>query len=478
MRIGQTSATVFASELVASLLGFIATLYFARVLGAEIYGFYSLTIVLVSWLKILGTLGISGGVIKRMSEENEQSAYASAGAIALTIFGISLSLLIFATSSLVDEYIGRSVTPFVVTLLLIGLGDSFVNSVLRGQHSVHIAGILTPVKIISRSLAQLSLVVVGLGLIGMLIGQAIGWFIAILLGAYFIQVKFKMPDSNNFKQIYEYAKYSWLGGFKGRTFNDVDILTLGFFVPTPLVGIYSIAWNIASFLTTFDGAVSQTIFPEISRLNAQDDPDAVSTLITNALRYSGLILIPGFVGALLLGDHILQVYGKEFRQGTAVLGLLVLATLLYAYQKQLITSLNAIDRPDLAFRINIVFVGFNIVANIVLIMMIGWVGAAIATALSAAIGAVLSFWTLQRQIDFKIPYEEMMRQTFAAISMGSVVYILQWIENYHSIINNNLVFVIILIISGAAIYFLILLTISKPFRETVNDNLPIDIQII
>lgn len=89
MRIGQTSFIVFASRLLASALGFIATIYFARVLGATIIGYYALTIAIASWLELGGHLGISSAITKRLSEGDERSAYFTAGALSVLVLGVS-----------------------------------------------------------------------------------------------------------------------------------------------------------------------------------------------------------------------------------------------------------------------------------------------------------------------------------------------------------------------------------------------------
>jgi hypothetical protein len=58
MRLGQTSIIHFSSRLVASVVGFLATLYFARELGAGTLGFYFVALAIVSWLSLAGTLGV------------------------------------------------------------------------------------------------------------------------------------------------------------------------------------------------------------------------------------------------------------------------------------------------------------------------------------------------------------------------------------------------------------------------------------
>ena len=49
MRLGQTSVIYLVSKLAGSALGFFATIYFTRMLGEEIYGFYAITLALVAW---------------------------------------------------------------------------------------------------------------------------------------------------------------------------------------------------------------------------------------------------------------------------------------------------------------------------------------------------------------------------------------------------------------------------------------------
>jgi O-antigen/teichoic acid export membrane protein len=143
----------------------------------------------------------------------------------------------------------------------------------------------------------------------------------------------------------------------------------------------------------------------------------------------------------------------------------------YAYQQQLLASIEAINRPDITFRINAAFVGLNISANVLLVSIIGWVGAAVASALSTGVGLILSFRALKNHIDFRIPYIELLKQGTAALIMGIIVYAGNGFESKYYMINNNLATVSILIILGAGIYFAVLFAISTHFRMTVKQNL-------
>ncbi len=475
MRAGQTSIVVFISELVAAALGFVATIYFARILGAEVLGFYALTLALYRWCKLGGRLGVSSAVTKRISEGSEQSAYFTAGLITVGTFAVGVSLGILVFRDYVNSYVGEEVAPLLIAILLIGLSYSYINATLIGQRLVHISGVLSPLRTGGRSIIQIVLVSIGYGLIGMLVGYFLGLLIVSFFGILYISIKLKYPTRYHFYSLYDYAKYSWLSGLESRSFNDIDIIVLGAIVSPTLVGIYSVAWSIAKFLTIFGNAVRTTLFPEISKANAEENEDLVSTLVTDSITYSGLIAIPGLFGGIILGERLLVIYGSEFTQGVTVLGLLILATLIHSYQEQLINGLNAIDRPDIPFTINIVFIVSNIVLNIVLVLWIGWVGAAIATVASTTIGLLLSFWFLRQLVHFEVPIEEISRQLGAALLMTTVVWYIHYFLTSFQVLQHNALAVISLVILGAITYFITMLSISSNFRSKVSENTPYEI---
>ena len=480
MRLGQTSAIFFISRLTGSVFGFIATIYFARLLGEEVLGFYAVAIALVSWLTIVGKVGISGAVTKRVSEGDEQGAYATAGGSIIAVLFIVVALGIMLFQDPVNDYIGVPIAELVVLIVFAQLMLGFTFSLLKGSHLVHVYALLSTAKQGLRSVAQVALVFVGWGLVGMLVGYAIGGLLIAIFSLLFLNIRPSLPEKRHFTRLIDYAKYSWLGSMKGKTFDWVDIIVLGFFVPTGLIGVYSVAWSISRFLEIFGRGISTTLFPEMSEIAAKNDPSMVSGLTEDALQYAGLILIPGLVGGFVVGDRLLLIYGDGFVKGQTVLAILVSALLVYTYNQQLLNTLNAIDRPDLAFRSNAVFIASNLLFNIIFVYAIGWIGAAIATTLSAAVALVFAYYYCRSHVPFEVSYAEIARQWIASFVMGIGVYFTRefgearwtWIDDY------NAVFVVLLVSLGAAIYFFSLIIISTQFRQTVDRNLPVDIPLL
>jgi len=472
MRIGRTAAVVFISKILGSVVGFISTLYLARVLGAEVLGYFSVATSLIAWLKLGGSLGIAGAITKRISEQKDQKAYFSAGLVMTLFFGGVISVLIFVFKNHINEYIGEEVHMYVVFITLSGLLIGIMSATLKGENRVHIAGILTPANASISGVLQISFVFLGMELFGMFLGYLIGEILIGFLGAVLVSVGLTIPQRKHFHSLLNYAKFSWLSGLESRSFNDIDTLVLGALVNPGLIGVYSVAWSISQFLSLFSRSVRSALFPEISRAEVEQNDEQIEQLTNHSLAYIGLIAIPGFFGSLVIGDGLMRIYGPEFEQGGVVLSLLVLAVLIYSYQQQLTGILSGIDRPDVTFRVNVAFILTNLILNVVLVMWRGWIGAAIASVISTVIGTVIAFWMLRRLVDFDVPVGEIGQQFGSAIFMAVAIESLRRFLEGIDIGLGNFGTVLLLVSVGAGIYFSTLLAISPNFRKTVWNNLP------
>ncbi|QLK27059.1 polysaccharide biosynthesis C-terminal domain-containing protein [Natrinema zhouii] len=467
MKLGQISFINFASQIASSVFGFIATIYLARTLGAGVLGTYFLVVAIVIWAKVVMFGGVQSALTKRLSEGEEPGAYLAAGTgLFLGLYAVLLVGL-FLGRDLVNAYIGRAVALPIAVVLLATVLFMFVSGALQGQHRVHISGALQPVDTFSRSALQITAVLLGFGLIGLLTSYALASVIAGVVGAVFVTWKWDRPARRHVWSLFDYARYSWLGRLSSRTFSSMDTLVLGVFVAPDLIGVYEISWNLASLLAIFSLAIQQTLFPEISSV-ANDDRDRVVSLLDDAFAYAGLFLIPGLIGSVLIGDFVLRIYGSEFSVGHTVLVILVASRLAYAYGEQFLNALNGLDRPDLAFRINAVFFVTNISLNFALVSVYGWVGAAVATAVSALVTVAIGYRVLTRFITVSFPIREVSIQVLAAGPMAVMV------GSGRLFLEPSEVTAVILVAVGAVTYFASLFLLSGRFRTTVVRNLPIE----
>jgi O-antigen/teichoic acid export membrane protein len=476
MRLGQTSVVFFLSKLAASLLGFGATLYFARELGAEPLGIYSLVLAVVSWLTIAGTMGVPDAISKRVSEGDDQGRHAAAGWLLVGALVVLLLAAVALFRGQLNAYVGYPAARFVALILALALVMQVGLSTMNGLKLVRMQGLLSPLRTGVRSSLQIGVIFLGGGLAGLFLGYAAGHLAALLVIVAIVARRLdgvSWPTREHVRSVVEYARFAWISQIRAKAFNWLDVVVLGFFVSPGLIGVYAVAWNLAQFLNLFGASIAVTIFPEMSQLSTEEDPQAAAGIFESAVAYAGLLLVPGVVGSLVVGRRLLRIYGDAFTQGVVVLALLVVAVLIQAYQNQVLTTLNAVDRPDLAFRVNGLFLVANLVLNVVLVYRFGWVGAAVATGLSALCSLVAGVAYLRSIVTFDLPVAELARQGSAALVMGAVVYGLRAVENATGLVGHNAAVVVLLVGTGAGVYFLVLLGLSAQFRTTVRRNLPV-----
>lgn len=470
MKLGQTSAIVFVSQFSGSIIAFVATIYLARFVPSAVLGQYFLVTALVIWLRVIGTLGLPLAITKRVSESEERGAYVSAGLILISIAFVVITVGISVFNQAINDYIGAPVVQYLYALVFVGIGFLYISAVLRGEKLVHIASLLKPLNYTVRGILQIAAVFAGLGLVGIIGGYLAGILVAMLLGLVFVQTSFMWPSKRHFKQLLNYAKYSWIGALQSRTFASMDTVILAVFVTSDFIAYYEIAWNIASILAIFGTAISSTIFPEISDISSGKNKEEIKGIVEDSFTYTGLLIIPGLAGGIAIGNWILNIYGQEYQIAYEVLLLLISARLVYSYSAQLLTVMNGIDRPDLTFQIHVVFVIVNLLLNIILISTFGWIGAAVATMVASLVQFVLGLILFNRLLT--IPFNNSIKQIFyqglAASVMTAIIYIMK------TVLSKSISASLLLVIVGSLVYFIILLLLSNKFRHIIIRNLPDD----
>ncbi|MFB6187027.1 MAG: polysaccharide biosynthesis C-terminal domain-containing protein, partial [Halobacteriaceae archaeon] len=160
------------------------------------------------------------------------------------------------------------------------------------------------------------------------------------------------------------------------------------------------------------------------------------------------------------------VYGKEFQTGYGILLLLIGARTLYAYEGQFVTALNAINRPDLAARVDGSFLVLNLVLNLVLVSNFGWYGAGVATLVSAAAAFLLGYRAVNDVFGFTFPLRDIIHQITASLVMG-LVALCGMVFTQPSIAST-----LAIVFLSAMTYGVSLFTVSETFRATVKANVP------
>jgi len=478
VRLSKTTLVHVGAQGIISLAGFAATFSIAVLEGSDTLGQYAICVSLGGFLLIVPIQATAEAVKKRISEGRDERAFFGVGLLANGVLALALAggiLAVGAGLRTLDVPSAEIVTVVstydveIAALVLASAGFRTVRGGLEGTKRVGTSGLLQALDRVLRTSSQVAALLAGYSVAALVAGHAVAMVTASLVGFWILGVGATRPTREHVRSVYNYAKYAWLGALRTRVFGWFDTFVLSFFVGASLVGIYEAAWGIAALLGVVSLAIRRTLFPEVSELSAQEDFGRIRSILEDGLAFSGIFAIPGFAGAAVVGQRALRFYSPEFGRGAGILVLLVCAYLAESYGSQFVSVLNAVDRPSLAYRVNLTFVLVSAVLTVSLTWAFGWYGAATATASASVFRTALGYRVLAGEIGaVPLPLGEVGRQVLASGVMAVVVFPLD------PALPRSRGWTLAVIGVGAAVYVAVLLAISARVRGKCWTLLPVD----
>lgn len=204
------------------------------------------------------------------------------------------------------------------------------------------------------------------------------------------------------RSYWAYALPIFLVGVIGTLSAYVDGLFLGFFWSKEEVGLLFPAQALRLFLEAIPYAVATLLFPTMSALHARDDWEPIRAMVTESMRYIGLLMIPVIAFVATFSREITHVFlSDKYLPAAAALSLLALYSLMIGLQRPYLALLAGTGRTELTARIGIAMTVSNIVLNFLLIPAdvkslglrlagLKMTGAALATLASGVLGLAMA----------------------------------------------------------------------------------------
>lgn len=406
-----------------SLVELLGVLYVARLAGATTLGTYALFRAAFVVARLVIDAGTREATIKRLAEERDQGSLlvASLAVRGVLLVPVVVAVLVFREG--IATYVGSPiVVPFLLALAVLQVFVETVYAGLHGERRVGRAELTLFVNVAAKVAVWAVALPLGYGLAGILVGHVVGSLLQIAAGVRFLTIRPRLPGRRQFVRLVTFGKYSWLGSLRERAWIWTDTVVLGFFVVNELVGVYELSWQLSAGFFLVSSAISSTLFANVDHLRREGGEAAVREVLEESLVFTGIAAIPGVVGAALLAEPVLSAVGASYAAGAFAFVVLIVARLAHSYEVVFAKVINAYDRPDLTFRVDVAFLALNVVGNVVAVATIGWQGAAVATAVSMCVRLLLSYHYLGRLLDVPVPTPAIGREVLAAVAMGAALF--------------------------------------------------------
>jgi len=409
-QVSRHSAVFFAGTLFTMAATYLVKVYVARVLGPEQLGIYALGMTLVSLTQLLGVFGLPATAARYVAVYNGTGRFEelrgfltrSVGVVTILNFVLSIALVF------VGPWIGRrfyhsagvgTYMPMFAALVFLGALNVFYCQILAGFKDIAKRTVITnfigsPVVIVFTVL----LLALGTGMWGYLAAQVINALVVVVL---LVVAAWKLtPALARFSfaplpplnpEISSFASAAFGMAVMDFLVSQADKILLGFYLNPRLVGIYVLASTLSAFIPMVLQSVNQIFAPVIADLHARGQIEVLRRLFQTLTKWVIGSTFPLALVVIVFSPQMMQIFGADFESGWPVLVIGALGQLINCGVGSVGYLLLMSGNQKRLIRVQFVMAAVSVVVNIVLIPVLGIVGAAIA---AAVINVASNVWNL------------------------------------------------------------------------------------
>ncbi len=388
------------------LLGLVAAILLARLLGASGYGIYSFALALVSLAVLPAQAGVPPLVVRETARGDQRRDWPLVRGIWRWANAVTLSLSILITvAGGIGLWLGWAQGEALHKTLIWSLGLLPLMALvairlasLRGL--THVLAGAIPEQVLRPAFLCVALLIVSFvpdavispdDAMALTVGGAL---LALLAGESLLQ-RYRPPETAAAIPMYKHR--AWLAaawpialtqGFQ-RMIRHADLLLLGLLAASFDVGVYRIAAQGAMLVSLGMTALDMVFAPHAARLQAEREQQKLQKLARRTAQAALLFALPSLMVFVAIGEWLLiMLFGHEFHNAYWPLLILGFGQLVSAFFGPTAQLLTMTGNEREVTRAAAITAGISIILNSILIPPLSVIGAALATTVS------LAFWNI------------------------------------------------------------------------------------
>ena len=397
-RVAKGFVKLGGGEALARVIGFGATAYLARRLGADAYGVIVLALAVMTYVGRLSDLGLDMLGVHDVAHDRDQlptliPRYLGARLLVATFL---IATIVVAGLFVMPQPEGAILASMCFVLAPIALGTKWVHLGLEQP------GFAAAARSTQEILAALLIVAVVNGPadlarvpVAQIIGEGVG---AYILMRALPRTRVSLREMLSVEVVRTLYRRSWplvLSSLLGLVIFNSDFFFLRFFRDSATVGTYATAYLLIGFCINLGHSYSMSLLPAITKLKG--DPGAELKLYHNALAQVFAGSFPVAVGGCLVASQLIPVvFGAQYAPASAALQILIWSIPIALTRHVAQTVMVAHEGQKRMLAHAATAAGTNVALNLMLIPLWGMRGAATVTVLTEAVRVIPMLVDLKR----------------------------------------------------------------------------------
>ncbi len=403
----------YSMLLLNTLVGILFTPFVVGSLGAAEYGLYQLVASFAGYLGVLD-FGIATTLARYVvkfrtagQKENEEN-YLFMSFIQTCCFSMAVILigavLYFFLSSIFGGTLNAlemSKAKLLFIILVINTSLSLIDHYFWGiqisqerfvyNTSEKIIKILLRVCLITLLLKQgmdsIAIIAVDLALTVLMLTCDVIYAFKVL----HVKLKYYFFDKSLFKETFMFAFFIFLQAMVNQITMNTDKVILGIMTTTTVVAVYAVAMQIFSIYNSLSSAVQSVFLPKSTQfVHSDKNGEQLTDFAIRPARIQFMLLGLALLGFVLIGkDFVLCWMGPTYLDAYYITLIIMIPGTIELTENIIVSIVLAKNKNGFRTSVLACIAVFNVITTIILIKMIGVMGAPIATAISYIIGHVI-----------------------------------------------------------------------------------------
>lgn len=422
-------------------IGIILTPYIIGRIGLVNYGVWVMIGIVTGYIGMLD-FGVSNSFTKYIAEHYTKKEYGKINQIVSIglVFYLIFSLLIIVSALLLMHTLfnflriprdlsGEAVFVFILGVVMFGVSNlmGVFTSIQIGLQRLDIASRIGIALSIPMVIGTVFFLESGWGLRGLIINNAIVLAINIAVNIIvalkiFPQLKINLLSFNKemFAKLFSYGFKTQVTRLERGFSFQADKLLISHFLNIQLVGLYQLGSTVVDKARQLALLIVSAVVPAASELEAKNSKDEIINLYFRATKYIAIFGIPVLVLIFLKASLIMLVWmGCGYERSVVIIRILAPCYILSILTGGGSTVALGIGRPEFNMKASIFQLVFNIILSVILIIKIGFIGAAISAFVSISLSSAWFMKMFHAHLGY--PLLRFIRKIILAPLIGSVL---------------------------------------------------------
>jgi len=384
-RVFRNVAAITIGKVLADICTFTMFVVLSRQYGQEGIGRYSVAMAWTGVFVVLGNFGLGELLVKTISRRAD--GFGDYVGRVLPIYGAAVvSIIALFGLTLPWVPLEPDLKRVIAVIGVYNAGYALIagmRAVFTAREAMHLGALLEFSLRLTTAALGIALALSGQPLVVTVASMPAMTFVHVILGYLLLSRRFG-PLRLRFS-----PAFAWRTLRESRTYGmavlltfvaqRLDVICLGAILGASAAGLYNVSYRLVFFLMMLSQLGSQSIYPLASRLFLSSRAEQ-SRLYRRSVRMVILACLPAAGGlALIAGEIVPAIYTEQFIDAIPVLQLLTLALFVVCLRSVADVFMLACDLQVARTKLRWVAVTLNLGGNLLLIPLLGIVGAAIST---------------------------------------------------------------------------------------------------